>query len=52
MEKTVQDQAKGAIMPGISSETENRVFEYEVAMKINGHDRNFAIAKDGTPIGD
>jgi hypothetical protein len=47
VEKTVQDQSKGATITGISSETEDGVFEYEVEMTVNGHGRDVAIAKDG-----
>jgi hypothetical protein len=48
VEKTVQAQSQGATIKGISSETEDGVFEYEVEMTVNGHGRDIAIAKDGT----
>ena len=48
VEKTVQEQAKGAEIKGISSETEDGVFQYEIEMRVNGHGKDIAIAKDGT----
>jgi hypothetical protein len=48
VEKTVQAQAQGATVKGISSETEDGVFQYEVEMTFNGHGKDIAIAKDGT----
>jgi hypothetical protein len=48
VEKTVQAQSQGATIKGISSETEDGAFEYEVEMTVNGHGRDIAIAKDGT----
>jgi len=48
VEKTVQAQSQGATIKGISSETEDGVFEYEVEMTVDGHGRDIAIAKDGT----
>jgi hypothetical protein len=48
VEKTVAEQSQGATIKGISSETEDGVFEYEVEMTVDGHGRDIAIAKDGT----
>ena len=48
VEKTVQEQSKGATIKSFSSETENGVFEYEAEMVVSGHTRDIAIAKDGT----
>ena len=48
VEKTVQAQSQDATIKGISSETEDGIFEYEVEMTVNGHGRDIAIAKDGT----
>jgi uncharacterized membrane protein YkoI len=48
VEKTVQTQSQGATIKGISSETEDGVFQYEVEMMANGHGKDIAIAKDGT----
>jgi uncharacterized membrane protein YkoI len=48
VEKTVQAQSQGATIKGISSETEDGVFQYEVEMTVNGHGRDIAIAKNGT----
>ena len=48
VEKTVQSQSQGATIKGISSDTEDGVFEYEVEMTVDGHGRDIAIAKDGT----
>jgi uncharacterized membrane protein YkoI len=48
VEKTVQEQSKGATIKDISSETEDGVFQYEVEMMADGHSKDIAIAKDGT----
>lgn len=48
VEKTVQAESQGATIKGISSETEDGVFQYEVEMTANGHSKDIAIAKDGT----
>jgi hypothetical protein len=48
VEKTVREQSKGADITGISSETEDGVFQYEIEMTVSGHGRDIAIAKDGT----
>ena len=48
VEKTVQEQSKGATIKGFASETENGVFQYEVETMVNGHTKDISIAKDGT----
>jgi len=48
VEKTVQAESLGATVKGISTETEDGVFQYEVEMMVSGHSRDIAIAKDGT----
>lgn len=48
VEKTVQEQSQGATIKGISSETEDGVFQYEVEMIADGHGKDVAVAKDGT----
>jgi hypothetical protein len=48
VEKTVQEQSKGATIKGFATETEGGVLEYEAEMIVNGHSKDISIAKDGT----
>jgi hypothetical protein len=48
VEKTVQEQSKGATIKGFSTDNEGGVLEYEAEMVVNGHSRDIAIGKDGT----
>jgi hypothetical protein len=50
VEKTVQEQAQGAVIKGFSTETEGGVLEYEVEMTVAGHGKDVSIAKDGSVI--
>lgn len=47
VQKTVQEQSKGAAIKGYSQETENRQTLYEVEMMANGHSKDINIASDG-----
>jgi uncharacterized membrane protein YkoI len=48
VQKTADEQSKGATVKGYSSEVEEGKLEYEVALTVNGHARDVAIAADGT----
>jgi hypothetical protein len=48
VEKTVQEQSKGATIKGFTMETEDGITSYEVAMIVDGHGRDVEIGKDGT----
>jgi uncharacterized membrane protein YkoI len=45
--KTADEQSKGAIVRGYSSEVENGKLEYEVQLTVNGRSRDVTIASDG-----
>ena len=47
VQKTADEQSKGAAVHGYSSEVEDGKLEYEVEMTINGHSRDVSIAPDG-----
>ena len=47
VEKTVAAESKGATIRGYSSEVEEGVLRYEVAMTIGGRARDVSIAPDG-----
>ncbi|MBZ5727291.1 MAG: hypothetical protein LAP87_20120 [Acidobacteriia bacterium] len=46
-QKTVQDQAQGAEIRGISKETEKGVAQYEVETMVNGKHRDFNVDTEG-----
>jgi hypothetical protein len=46
--KTADAQSAGATVRGYSSATDNGQLEYEVALTVNGHGKDVAIAPDGT----
>jgi hypothetical protein len=48
VQKTADEQSKGATVRGYSSEMEEGKLSYEVAMTVNGHSRDVSIAPDGT----
>jgi len=48
--KTADAQSAGATVRGYSSETEDGQLEYEVALTVNGHGKDVAIAPDGTVL--
>lgn len=47
VQKTAQEQSKGATIKGYSQETENGQTLYEVEMITNGHSKDISIASDG-----
>src|SRR5690349_5333614 len=50
VQRTADEQSKGATVKGYSQETENGNVEYEVEMTLNGHSRDVSIAADGSII--
>src|SRR5579871_5379452 len=50
VQKTVQDQSKGAEIKGISQETEKGVTVFEVEMMVNGKHRDLNIDTMGTVV--
>jgi hypothetical protein len=48
VEKTVQEQSKGATIKGFSTEVENGKRVYEAEMVVDGHTKDVEIAADGT----
>jgi hypothetical protein len=48
VQKTVQDQIKGADLKGISKETEQGITSYEVETMVNGKHRDFEVDAKGT----
>ncbi|MCX6602238.1 MAG: hypothetical protein NTV52_01445 [Acidobacteria bacterium] len=50
VQKTVQEQTKGAEIKNISKEKEKGAWQYEVETMRNGKHRDFNVAADGTLI--
>lgn len=50
VQKTVDEQSKGATIRGYSKEVENGKLEYEVELTVSGHSKDVSIAPDGTVI--
>jgi hypothetical protein len=50
VQKTADEQSKGATVRGYSSETEDGALEYEVGTTIKGHSRDVSIAPDGSVL--
>lgn len=48
--KAVQDQTKGAVIKGLSKETEKGVTTYEVETTVNGKGRDFLVDAKGAVI--
>lgn len=47
VQKTADEQSKGATVRGYSSEVEDGKLSYEVALTINGHNRDVSIDSEG-----
>lgn len=47
VQKTAQEQSKGATVKGYSKDKENGQVEYEVEMIVDGHSKDVTIAPDG-----
>lgn len=50
VQKTVEDQTKGATIKGYSKDRENGRVEYEVEMVVDGHSKDVSIASDGSVL--
>lgn len=50
VQKTADEQSKGATVRGYASETDNGQLIYEVSMTIHGRNRDVTIAADGTVL--
>ncbi len=50
VQRTVDEQSKGASIRGYSSEVEDGKLEYEVQLTVNGHSRDVSIAPDGSVL--
>ena len=48
VQKTVQEQSKGATVKGFSTEREHGKKVYEAEMMVDGHSKDIQIAEDGT----
>jgi hypothetical protein len=48
VQKTVQEQSKGATIKGFSTEREHGKKVYEAEMMVDGHSKDIQIAEDGT----
>ncbi len=48
VQKTVQQESKGATIKGYSREREHGKKVYEAEMVVNGHSRDIQVAEDGT----
>lgn len=48
IQKTVQEQSKGATIKGYSMEREHGKTVYEAEMMVDGHSKDIQIAEDGT----
>ena len=50
VQKTAQEQSKGATIKGYSKDTENGQLEYEIGMTVDGHSKDVSIAPDGRVV--
>jgi uncharacterized membrane protein YkoI len=50
VQKTVDQESQGATIRGYSSETDNGQVEYEVALRVHGHNKDVSIAPDGSVL--
>lgn len=50
VQQTVREQSKGATIRGLSREVENGETNYEVELRVNGHNRDVLIAPNGTVV--
>lgn len=50
VQKTVREQSKGAIIRGLAEETENGKTNYEVELKVNGHNKDVLIDPTGAVV--
>lgn len=50
VQKTADEQSKGATVVGYSSEVENGMTEYEVKLKVDGHSKDVSIDPSGNVL--
>jgi hypothetical protein len=50
VQKTADEQSRGATVRGYASEVEGGKLEYEVQLTVNGHSRDVSIAPDGSVL--
>lgn len=50
VQKTADEQSKGATVKGYGSETEDGKLSYEVQLTVNGHSKDVSIAPDGAVL--
>jgi uncharacterized membrane protein YkoI len=50
VQKTVEEQSKGAVIRGLSKEVENGKTYYEAELKVNGHNKDLLIDPSGTLV--
>jgi hypothetical protein len=50
VQKTADEQSKGAVVKGYASEVEGGTTQYEVEMTVNGHSKDVTIAADGSVV--
>ena len=50
VQRTVQEQSKGATIRGLSKETENGKTFYEVELKVNGHNKDVLMDSTGAVV--
>ena len=50
VQRTVDQESQGATVRGYSSEKNGDLLEYEVAMRLHGHNRDVTIAADGSVL--
>ena len=50
VQKTVQDESKGAIVRGLSKEVENGKTYYEAELKVSGHNKDLLIDPAGSIV--
>lgn len=50
VQKTADEQSKGATIKGYASEVENGQTQYEVELMVNGHSRDVTMAADGAVL--
>jgi hypothetical protein len=50
VQKTADEQSRGATVRGYASEVDGGKLEYEVQLTVNGHSRDVSIAPDGSVL--
>jgi hypothetical protein len=50
VQKTADEQSKGATVRGYASEVEDGKLQYELQLTVNGHSKDVSIAPDGTVL--